>query len=222
MINLKIMWNLFFRPVRHRRGLTLVEITLAAVLTAMIALALYSAIAGGMRVWKRGIEEFVEQDIAIFFERFSQDARNAYFYPGYKLIGNKTTFSLPTFVWQDMSADHFLEGAPRLMMMGAVRYSYDPLSSPDRVQKSQMTYSDLYRENEPPFTDALAGISDCAFQYYGFDESKKEMVWSDQWPLQDQVSADRPYPAAIRVTIDLQRGQKVYAYNRTVFFSLSR
>ena len=73
-------------------GLTLIEILLVLSLVSIISIALYKALRNGLQVWERSRYLVVEEDIAIFFDKITQDIKNSYFIQRLDLKGRKRIF----------------------------------------------------------------------------------------------------------------------------------
>lgn len=62
---------------RSRKGFTFVEMLLVVSLLSVIGASLYQAIANGVRIWNRAHYFSVEEDVAVFMDKFRQDLRHS-------------------------------------------------------------------------------------------------------------------------------------------------
>lgn len=63
-----------------RRAFTLIEMLIVASLLSVTGLAVYHAIANGVRVWEYSRRYSSQEDAVIFFEKITADLQNAYQY----------------------------------------------------------------------------------------------------------------------------------------------
>lgn len=110
-----------------RRGFTFVEMLLVAALLSVIGASLYQSIANGVRVWNRAHRFAVEEDIAVFMDKFRQDLRHSLEYSGLSWEAAGREISFPALI--TTRADKQVAGDEILYVpqIGRVRYHFDGL-----------------------------------------------------------------------------------------------
>ena len=154
------------------RGLTLIEILIVVSLMAMISLALYNAFNNGLKIWKLSQRLVVEEDIAIFFDKISQDLRNAYLHSKITFDGTEQRFAFPTIVRVIAPAN------PTLYQdqLGRVEYFYD--AAERKLYRKQATYGQALGETfEDPQLIAKS-IDQVRFRYIYL--TQQEPKYSEQ------------------------------------------
>src|SRR3989338_2632588 len=67
-----------FNPhMLSKKSFTLIEMLLVTSLMAMIGLAVYHSLVNGMKIWDASTRYTAEEDVALFFDKISQDIRSA-------------------------------------------------------------------------------------------------------------------------------------------------
>ena len=150
--------------MRHPRAMTLIEILLVLSLVTMISIALYKALRNGLQVWERSRRLVVEEDIAIFFDKMSQDIKNSYLYSKIRFEGTEVNFLFPTIV--RVTADAH-SGAPRgelVDQLGRVHYFFDPQQR--TIGKRAANYSQALKNKFGPPQILAQSIDRLKFRYY--------------------------------------------------------
>ena len=63
------MWPM--KRNKNNKGFTLIEVCLVSAMVAIISLAIYTTFANGIKIWQKAHTEILEEDVSIFFERFT-------------------------------------------------------------------------------------------------------------------------------------------------------
>lgn len=121
------------------RGVTLIEVLIAASLVSLISFVLYSSFSMGLKVWERSRRLLVEEDITVFFDKISCDLRNAFFYSRIKFEGNTCRLSFPSIVYTPMDAKIASLKDEYTDQVGGVTYYYDNVI--DGIYRRQANYS---------------------------------------------------------------------------------
>lgn len=176
--------NVPIRP-KHRRGFTLIEVVIVAAMSAVVALAIYSTLSNGLRIWKRINTGMPREDTAIFFDKLGSDVRNAFICARSAFSGGRDMMKIPTRV-----------AAPwlRAKTAGTVSYVYD--AGAKTLYRSRQNYSQLYLENDGLRVASVTNVDAVEFRYYSFDAEKKEYGWVSEWH-KDTL------PLAVRVELTL-------------------
>jgi prepilin-type N-terminal cleavage/methylation domain-containing protein len=165
------------------KGFTLIELLVVTVMLSVVCLAIYSTFASGARIWQRINKLSLNEDINIFFDRFTGDVKNSVDFTGLRFQGKPDRFELPTLV---------SSSALEAKTIGLVTYS----CTSDAVMRSQADYSQLYQDAQIAPRHVLAGLRSCKFSYYLYDEEKKEYFWVEEW-AKDEL------PRAVRMVLSV-------------------
>jgi len=163
------------------KGFTLIELLVVTVMLSVVSLAIYSTFASGARIWQRINKLSLNEDLNIFFDRFTGDVKNSVDFTGLRFLGKADRFELSTLV---------SSSALEAKTIGLVIYS----CANDAVMRSQADYSQLYQDSQVAPRHILGGIKSCKFFYYMYDEEKKEHFWVEEW-TKDEL------PLAVRMVL---------------------
>ncbi len=197
-----------------RNGLTLVEVSLTVVLASIVAMAVYSTLSYGLRIWQKSQAGLPEEDAAIFFSKFNDELENAINYPGMEFSGNETSVAIPTIIFDKLSYAQSGQGP------GLVRYLFDETEG--ELLKSAYSIVDIYQGSKIQGSPQISNVTTVRFSYYFLDSQTKEYSWSSDWPPQEATVENLEFPLAVRAALYYFRGNKKYEYNQTVFLPLAR
>ena len=186
---------------RHRGGFTLIEVVIVTAMVAVISLAIYSTLSNGLRIWKRVNESLPAEDISIFLEKFSADARTAVVSATIKFSGGKDNCATPALI-----AAPWLNNAKTI---GQAVYTYDAAAR--RITRRARDFSRLYRDEPGLISGTVDHIRSVEMSYYSYDPEKKQYQWTSEWQKEG-------FPHAVRITLttDEPAPQEV---TRTVSFT---
>ena len=199
--------------MKKKSGLTLIEVSLTVVLASVVALAVYSTLSFGVRIWQRFQAGMAEEDAALFFSKAGDEFENTLIYAGLKFHGNQTSLTFPTIISSRFHYAHTGQG-PVL-----VSYVFD--DSDGVIKKAYYSLVDIYNGDDPALLPVLDGIESLGFSYYFFDNETEEYLWSGDWPPSEGVPRYSAFPLAVRLALSFQKGDKTYEYNQTVSLPLA-
>lgn len=156
----------------NRRGMTMVEVLLVASMVAMVTLALFNSFVNGIKIWERSRQLVLEEDIAIFLDKFSVDLRNAFDFSKLPAKGSTYKFAFPTLIHTLADPRAGLPPQEYIDQIGMVEYYYD--STANALFRRQANYGQALRDQfGPPYK--LAGhIDSVQFHYhYYIDDGEK-------------------------------------------------
>ena len=87
-----------FLPRPGRDAFTLMEMLLVVSLLSVIGLGIFQAVNSGVKIWDRNRQSIIDEDVAIFLDRFSRDLRNALPYSQLTFTGRPERIGFPTLV----------------------------------------------------------------------------------------------------------------------------
>ncbi|MFH0753701.1 MAG: type II secretion system protein [Candidatus Omnitrophota bacterium] len=108
-----------------RRGFTFIEIMLVTAIFAAISLAVFSCLSNGIKLWEKGRELVVEEDAAVFLDRFASDLRNAFPFSKISFSGQEFNLEFPSIVWTQADRVSVRADEGLVDQIGRVRYAYD-------------------------------------------------------------------------------------------------
>lgn len=186
------------------KGVTLMETLIVVSLIAMTSMAIYSALANGLKVWKRTQQLVVEEDIVIFFDKLSQDLRNTYFYAKFNFDGGKQKITFPAII--QMLPDKQIRGAGQdyVSQLGKVEYYYDGLE--DIIYRRQANYSQSLSGRFSKKRALVRNIQAVNFKYFYYAEGRE--IYSPE--------AFETYPARIEVEVEFSDKQGNKRMNRSI------
>lgn len=153
-------------------GFTLIELLVVTVSLAVISLAIYATFASGIKIWQRlNKANVVEEDLDIFFVKFTADLKNSCRFKSLPFLGEKNRMEFTTLV-NSQRIDN-------KKSVGKVIYFYDTASK--SIKKQGLDFSHIYEGEEGIVQNMLDDVNALRFQYYFYDKEKKEYLWQDEW-----------------------------------------
>ncbi len=182
--------NLTRRKNFSRQAFTLIEMLLVASLLSVTGLAVYHAIANGLRVWEYSRRYSAEEDVAIFFEKISGDLQNVYQYSLIQFEGKAEKIFIPTIV--RMPADAKTQDKGRMIeQMGACEYFFQ--KGKKTIYRRQRNYSQALKTKqkfEP--VPLAASVESLHFTYFFLEDGK----------IKPKKSVSKEIPLSVLVEVD--------------------
>lgn len=171
-------------------------------MVAVISLAIYSTFNNGLKIWQRLNQSLVEEDLDIFFDRFAFDLRNSFNFSGFNLLGEENKLEFSTFI-----------DSARLNRntVGKVIYFYD--SQREILNRSPLDFAEVY-EGIETYQPILRKVKSLKFEYYFYDEEKKEYCWEKTWSREK-------FPLAVRVELEMANNEGLQRFTKTVNIPIS-
>lgn len=192
------------RKNNRKFGFTLVEMLIVTAILSVVALAIYATFNNGMEIWQKVNRQLPEEDLNIFFDKFSLDLRNSFKFTGINFSGTIDRLEFPTLV-------NNLRLEKRTV--GKLIYAYEPQGQ--ILNRYQIDFSGVYDdESDAAPRQSLKNVKTLKFQYYLYDEQNKVYLWQDEW-LKEGL------PLAVRVELEFDDGQKTKKFTKTVNISIS-
>lgn len=183
--------------MKPQKAFSLIELIMAVSLVSIIGLALYSNLNSGINIAARITRPLSNEDLAVSFEKISQEIANTFSYSEIPFNGEEQEFSLPAII----------RSRPELgldLAIGRVTYGYD--SSHSSLSRRQEDMSQVYQEEAGETAPVLQNVSSASFQYFGFDKASQSYLWFSDW---DSVEHDGKLPLAVRIELSyLDEGKK--------------
>ena len=181
-----------------RYGFTLIELLIASAILCIISLAIYATFNNGIKIWQKINRDIPEENLDIFFERFSSDLRNTFRFTDIDFSGEEYRVGFPTLI-----------NSPRLnkRSVGQVVYFYDPAT--EVVNREERDFSQVYSGESGVVKQSLKNVESLKFQYYFYHSEEKEYTWQDEW-------LEEARPLAVRIELEFDNGTQVVKFTKTV------
>ena len=184
---------------KNKPGITLIELLIVTVLLCVISFTLYATFSNGIKIWQRVNQEILEEDIDIFFEKFSTDLRKSFNFTSIHFSGDEEKIEFATVV-ESQRLKH--------RSVGKVIYFYD--SSLKAIGRKQLDFSQISDNDERDMVvQLLKDVVSLKFQYYLYDNQSKEYLWQDKWEREK-------LPLAVRIELELGNVGQINKITRTV------
>lgn len=188
---------------KTEKGLTLIELLIVTAILSLVSLTIYSTFNSGIKIWQRVNRKISEEDLGIFFDKFASDLRNSFKFTGLNFSGRDDIIEFPTLV-------NSLTLHKRTV--GKVIYFYD--SGTKILSRKQKDFAQIYNDEEGSIQQLIKNIKSLKFQYYLYDEEKKEYIWQDEW-------SNEELPLAIKIELGFDDGVQINNFTQTVSIPVS-
>jgi prepilin-type N-terminal cleavage/methylation domain-containing protein len=148
----------------RRRGFTFVEIMLVTAIFAALSMAIFTCLSNGIKLWDRGRQLMVQEDVVIFFDRFASDLRNTFNYSKFSFIGGEQSLEFPTMVWTPADRVSVRSSEGVVDQMGLVRYIYD--YEHGTLLRSQANYSQALQQQWGVDEIVVPAVKSVRFYYF--------------------------------------------------------
>jgi len=184
--------------MKKNKGVTFIELMVVVVILSVVSLALYSTFNNGIKIWQRINKQLPEEDLDIFFDRFSRDLSNSLKFTGINFLGTEKRLEFAT-----------LLSSSRLekRTVGKVIYFYEP--GRKVLNRQQKDFAQVYSAEEGMGTETLRNIKFLRLRYYIYDKEKKEYFWKDE-------SSTGKIPLAVSIELELSDDMQAYNFTKTV------
>ncbi len=172
-----------------KRAFTLIEMLLVASLLSVTGLAVYHSIATGIRVWEHSRRYSAEEDVAVFFEKFSLDLQNAYRYESISFEGKAAKLFIPTIVRTPIDKKISANG-DLVEQMGGAEYFLQ--KGEKAIYRRQANYSQALKKKFSQARALAAPVENLKFTYYFYEDGK----------LKTKKNISQEVPVSILVEID--------------------
>lgn len=165
-------------------------------LLAVISMATYSGIDGGVRIWKRVEASVSELDLVLGWKKVRKEVVNAIPFQPIGFHGNDVNVSFPGLVTvKGVDGQTHKE-------VGRIRYLFEGGSH--RLCREELSYVDVVRKTPTSCRPVVSSVESVTFEYYGKEGDVSSVgSWRKGWNAETA-------PLAIRMNIALEKvGGKV-------------
>ncbi len=185
----------------NKNNFTLIEAVIVAGIFSVVGLTLLATFSSGLKIWQRVYKESSDEDVAIFFEKFSYDLRNTVKYNSIDFRGSKIKVSFATFIKKNSQFPGLSKG------IGEVTYYWDKKNK--KIFRVLKNLNDIYREKEGTTQLLLNNIDDFRINYYSYNLKEKKYFWKEEWNTKD-------IPLSVSLYISLRYKNSTFNYQRVV------
>lgn len=175
-----------------KEGFVLVELLVVVVIIAMISTAIFTALASGLKIWKRVNSTSYLNEALFGWEELQRDLNNQIHFQKIGFVGKEKEVAFPILIpFQDEKKKGFSE-------IGVVRYYYDAEKCHCLCQQ-KMIYEDWLDNKERACKPLVNAVEKVSFEYFGNEEGVKNLAtWQPQWPYM-------VYPMAVKLKISFDK-----------------
>lgn len=154
---------------RLTAAFTLIEMLLVVALLSTVSLAVYNALANGIRVWEYSRRFSAEEDVAIFLEKLSADLQNTYAYSLVAFDGKPDKLTIPTIV-QATVKEGKNKDLNTVRQMGAVQYYWE--ADKKQISRRQGVYGQAVKQKFSESRTLAKSIGKLRFSYILYEKGK--------------------------------------------------
>jgi len=190
--------------MRYRRGFTFIEIMLVTAIFAALSGAIFTCLSNGIKLWERGRQLMVQEDAAIFLDRFAADLRNTFNYSRFSFSGGEFAVAFPTVVWTPADRVSVRASEGIVDQLGMVSYAYDPEHG--TVIRREANYSQALQEQWGVDEIVVLAVKSLRFHYF-YTASKDPRMAVDEG---DAV------PSGVEVELVIPGGKEEKVFKRYI------
>lgn len=188
---------------QNRAGVTFIELLIVSAMLSVLSLAVYATFNNGIKAWQKINQELPEQNINIFFDKFTSDLKNCFGFSNIGFLGSENKIEFARVV-----------PSPRLntATVGKIGYSYD--SNGGILTREQSDYPQIYNAEKGTIRKVLGNVKSLKFSYYFYDAEKQDYLWRQEW-------INQKMPLAARVELEVEYDNQISRFTRTVTIPVS-
>lgn len=172
-------------------GFSLLELLVVSGLLAVISMAVYSGIDGGVRIWKRVEASVGELDLILGWKKIRKDVVNAIPFRPIGFHGNTVGVSFPGLITVKGAED------TTHTEVGRIRYLFDGVAH--QLCREETRYADTAGKSIASCRPVVSGVDTIKFEYYGTEGDAGGVgSWRTEWDAEFA-------PLAVRMKITLEK-----------------
>jgi prepilin-type N-terminal cleavage/methylation domain-containing protein len=187
---------------KNSRGMTLIELLVVTSIVIVILFAAYAFLNSGIKIWQRVNRSIPEEDVNIFFEKFTHDVRNMVKFSNIPFVGTADHCEWATLV---------VSSNLRKTSIGKLVYSFDPQDK--IIKRMQSDYSQIFTQEKKIINQVLPHLKSMKFKYYIRYKEATNRLWLEECP-------SGVLPLAVRIELEFNDGTNNKVYGRTVALPL--
>lgn len=161
---------------KKSQGFILIELLVVVVILAIIATAIFSTLAAGLKIWKRVSATAYLNEMLFSWEELQKNLNNQIPFQGVGFKGTEKEVAFPVLLsFQEEEKEGLGE-------VGIVRYYFEGEKC-RCLCREKKSYGEYLENVERPCTPVITGVEDISFEYFGSGEGVKALSsWQTQWP----------------------------------------
>lgn len=193
------------KRLRHRKGLTLVELLIALAITAVVLTGFLSTLRGGIAAYRR-IDSSANEihELRLFMTLLESELRNSFFYAEAPFLGGAQEFSFPT-VANDYEKD--------VVQKKPVWVRYEMRAK--TLYRKESLLRNLFTEKKDSSKKIISPLKTFVVQYAYRQADHPEIFWFSEWPSQLGL------PKGVQITLTFE-GDKARGGQRAKDMSVTR
>ncbi|MFH1459963.1 MAG: prepilin-type N-terminal cleavage/methylation domain-containing protein [Candidatus Omnitrophota bacterium] len=195
-----------------QKGLTLIEMLLAAAMSVIVSVTVYVMISNGLKVWQIVNQETSQIDMTLFLDWLEMDLKNCIYFQGIDFTGGEHNLNFPGVINIPVSPGEVSQ------RIGQITYFYD--QNKGAINRQFFSYQNLFSEQSNKKKSnpriLLEGLTSLLFEYNFYDQEKKSFFWIDSWPPKDEKQKNTKYPLAVRLTFNINEGQTMTKHSKII------
>ena len=172
--------------IHRNNGFTLIELLITTGIMGIVALAIFSTLAGGLNVYSH-VKSYkgIQVDVLISLEKIERDLRSAFVFSQVDFMGEKHMMSFPALI-KTVDA-----GGNQSISPGRITYYYDSIK--DKLIREEQDYSlaILGKYKNRGMRRVLTSAKDVKFSYFCYDASNETYEWVNLWKPEDEGRGTR-------------------------------
>lgn len=193
--------------MKNNRGFTFIELIVTLSIVVLIAVAVFSTLAGGINVYKRvKVYTGQQRDALLSLERLEKELNNTFTVSGIDFSGDSKSVAFAGLI-SPLSGN--------ISPLGKVSYNFDGATG--GFSRREQGYAEVMAKADRPQSVPvkLASLKSLSFKYCSFNRDAKIFEWKDSW------SAGTGIPAGVRIEAEFDTGARVIKVSRIVFIPIS-
>jgi len=151
------------------KGFTFVEIMVVCAMLSIVGLVVSGVLVNGINLWDRVNRVVLEEDIAIFFHKLTDDLKNTIYFNGINFKGGDISFAIPAVITNE-------DG---LSLPGRITYYFD--QSCNSINRKHEDYAEIYQNKSSEGEIIISNVESVKILYYAYFKEENTYEWLDEW-----------------------------------------
>lgn len=198
-----------------KKGFTLVELLVSITIFALAGVAVYTVLANGITVWRRGSKDRTYlRKVRLTTESMARDLRNTFKFSGIVFEGGEDFIVFPALILK--KPDSTLDENEDCYKVGRVAYFYNKKRK--ALCKERKSLSEVYQqEGEIGKGKVLfEQLRKLEFSYCYLDNATGNYKWKDEWKKEEQDTI----PVAIKLKMVFKKEIDREDFEKTIFIPI--
>lgn len=198
-----------------KEGFTLVELLVSVTIVSFVGIAVYSALANGIAVWRRvNKDSSFTQNVRLTSEKMARELRNALQFSNIAFEGTEASIKFCALLLTtsgeggDEAESHY--------ELGRVTYFYN--EGENALCKQQLLYPLIYQEQGESDQSKIliSNLKELEFSYCYLDSTTGTYQWKKDWKKQEQDII----PQAVKIKMTFPEDIQQKEFEQTIFIPI--